>query len=214
VLFEGYDPETTDFAPFINKIEDSGAEAVLGGDHFQDGSTLALQLYEREVPVKYVILLVAPSEPNFAEMGEAAFGIVGPSRWEHLAAFTPKSAKEASLSWYGPLADEFVDAYVAAYDAEPSYHSAGGYAAGVVLQSAIETADSMDPESIKAALDATDQLFFFGYIKFDTSAEAHCLQAGHSMVYIQWQKDDAGNLEKQVVWPLEGVTADTICPLH
>ena len=37
VLFEGYDPATTDFGPFINKIEESGAEAILGGGHFQDG---------------------------------------------------------------------------------------------------------------------------------------------------------------------------------
>jgi hypothetical protein len=32
------------------------------------------------------------------------------------------------------------------------------------------------------------------------------------MVYIQWQKDNAGNLVKQVVWPLEGATAEAIYP--
>jgi branched-chain amino acid transport system substrate-binding protein len=47
---------------------------------------------------------------------------------------------------------------------------------------------------------------------FDTSEEAHGLQIGHSMIYIQWQKDDAGNLVKQVVWPLEGKTADALYP--
>jgi branched-chain amino acid transport system substrate-binding protein len=33
------------------------------------------------------------------------------------------------------------------------------------------------------------------------------------MVYIQWQKDADGNLVKQVVWPQEGATAETIYPI-
>jgi branched-chain amino acid transport system substrate-binding protein len=88
----------------------------------------------------------------------------------------------------------------------------GGYAAGQILQKAIIDADSTDPEAVKAAMDGMDMLTGYGHIKFDTSAEAHGLQIGHSMVYIQWQKDDAGNLMKQVVWPLEGKTADTLYP--
>jgi ABC-type branched-subunit amino acid transport system substrate-binding protein len=39
VLFEGYDSETTDFGPFINKVEAAEPDALLGGGHFQDGST-------------------------------------------------------------------------------------------------------------------------------------------------------------------------------
>ena len=69
-----------------------------------------------------------------------------------------------------------------------------------------------DPAAIKAAMDAMDMLTAYGRINFDTSEEAHGLQTGHSMIYIQWQKDDAGNLVKQVVWPLEGATADTLYP--
>jgi hypothetical protein len=55
---------------------------------------------------------------------------------------------------------------------------------------------------------------FFGHIKFDTSPENHGLQTGHSMVYIQWQKDASGNLVKQVVWPLDGKTAELIYPIR
>jgi branched-chain amino acid transport system substrate-binding protein len=212
VLFEGYDSGNTDFGPFINKIEDSGAEAILGGGHFQDGSTFARQLYEKGTEFSFFALLVAPPEPDFADLGEAALGVVGPSQWEPLAAFTAESAEEAGLAWFGPTGEEFVDAYMTAFDEEPSYHSAGGYAAGLVLQKAIIDADSTDPAAIKAALDAMDVLTFYGYIKFDTSPEAHGLQIGHSMVYIQWQLDENGNLVKQVVWPLEGATAETITP--
>ncbi len=215
VLFEGYASDTTDFGPFLNKIQDSGAEAILGGGHFQDGSTFARQLYELGVETNLFALLVAPPEPDFADLGDAALGVIGPSQWEPLASFTAESAEEADLDWFGPTSDEFVEAYSEAYDGEePSYHSAGGYAAGVVLQKAIEDADSVDPAAIKEALDAMDVLTFFGYIKFDTSEEAHGLQIGHSMIYIQWQTDEDENLMKQVVWPLEGATAEALYPLR
>ncbi|MCB8985904.1 MAG: amino acid ABC transporter substrate-binding protein [Ardenticatenaceae bacterium] len=214
VLMEGYDPETTDFGPFINKIQDSQPDAIMGGGHFQDGSTFTRQLNEKNVDVGFFALLVAPPEPDFADLGDAAVGVVGPSQWEPQAAFTPDSASAAGLDWYGPLGEEFVQSYEAKFDgAEPSYHAAGGYAAGLILEKAIRDAGSTDPAAVQQALDAMNLQTFFGHIQFDTSAEAHGLQTGHSMVYIQWQKDADGNLVKEVVWPLEGATADTIYPM-
>jgi ABC-type branched-subunit amino acid transport system substrate-binding protein len=213
VIFEGYATDTTDFGPFINKIQETGAEVIMGGGHMTDGSTFARQVHEKGVDIKFFALLVAPPEPDFAELGEAAYAVIGPSQWEPLAAYTPESAAEANLTWYGLLSDEFVTDYEAAYDEEPSYHSAGGYAAGLILQKAIEDADSTDPAAIKSALDNMDVLTFFGHTKFDTTPEAHGLQIGHSMVYIQWQKDADGNLVKQVVWPQEGATAETVYPI-
>ncbi len=212
LLFEGYDTETKDFGPFINKILDSGAEAILGGGHFQDGSTFARQVYEKDVAINYFALLVAPPEPDFADLGDAAVGVIGPSQWEPLAEFTPKSAEEAGLEWFGVLGTEFVSTYQSLYNEDPSYHSMGGYAAGQILQKAIIDADSTDPDAIKAAMEAMDMLTAYGRVKFDTSAENHGLQIGHSMIYIQWQKDGDGNLAKQVVWPLEGKTADALYP--
>jgi branched-chain amino acid transport system substrate-binding protein len=185
----------------------------MGGGHFQDGSTFARQIAEKNIAVNFFTLLVAPPEPDFADLGQAALGVVGPSQWEPLAAFTPESAAEAGLDWYGILGDEFVTTYEAAYDGEePSYHSAGGYAAGVILANAIEKAGSVDPQAVRNQLENMDLLTFYGRVKFDTSAENHGLQIGHSMVYIQWQEDDGGNLIKQVVWPLEGATAATLYP--
>ncbi len=203
-LNEGYDTGTTDFAPIINKIP-AEVDAVMGGGHFADGQQFAKAMFEKAIQAKFISLLVAPPEPTFAEIGDAALGIVGPSQWEPLAAFTPD---------YGPTGAEFVDAYKAAYGEEPSYHAAGGYVAGLILQKGIETAGSLDPAAIKAALDGVDMMTFFGHIKFDASAENHGLQIGHSMVYIQWQKDASGALVKQVVWPAEGKTSDSLYPIR
>ncbi len=213
VLFEGYDSETVDFAPFINKIEAAAPEAIMGGGHRVDGKAFALQLYEKGLPINYFAVLVAPPEPEFAELGDAALGVIGPSQWEPLAAFTPESAADAGLEWFGVLGADFTENYIAAFDAEPSYHAAGGYAAGLILEKAIRDADSIDPEALKTALEAMDILTFYGRIKFDTTPESHGLQIGHDMVYIQWQMVD-GTLAKQVVWPLEGATAETIYPIY
>ena len=212
VFFEGYDTGTTDFAPFINKIETAAPDAILGGGHFQDGSTFAKQLFEKELIVKMVALLVAPAEDTFAEIGEAALGIIGPSQWEPQVKFNVESAEKAGLPFYGPDSLDFVDNFKEAYNEEPSYHAAGGYIAGLILQNAIESANSLDNQSIKTALDTMNIFTFFGHIQFDTGADSHGLQVGHSMVYIQWQEDATGLLDKQVVWPSEGVTAKIIYP--
>ncbi|MEI7645979.1 MAG: amino acid ABC transporter substrate-binding protein [Chloroflexales bacterium] len=213
VLFEGYDSGTSDFAPFINKITQAKPEAILGGGHFQDGSTFAKQLFEKQVPVKYLALLVAPPEPSFAELGAAAIGTVGPSQWEPQASFSQDVATKLGVAWIGPDSAAFVAAYKNAYGEDPSYHAAGGYAAGLALQRAIEQAGSVDTKAVKAVLDKMNLLTFFGNIKFDITAEAHGLQVGHEMVYIQWQ-GAPGSLAKQVVWPADAATAKLLYPIR
>lgn len=214
VLFEGYEPGATDFAPFINKIP-AGVDAVMGGGHFVDTTTFAKQLYEKKVQTKMIALLVAPPEPKFAELGEACISVIGSSQWEPLANYTPESAKAAGLEWYGLSVADFTSAYKKKFNEEPSYHSAGGYVAGLILQKAMEKAGSADTAKVKAAMDAMDLMTFYGRLKFDTSPKAHGLQVGHDMVYIQWQKDGQGKPVKQVVWPEAGKTASAfVCPVR
>jgi ABC-type branched-subunit amino acid transport system substrate-binding protein len=213
VVNEGYDTGTTDFAAFINKIAAASPDAIMGGGHFADGSTFAKQLYEKNVDAKMISLLVAPPEPSFADIGDGAQGVVGPSQWEPTVEFSEDAANSANLTWLGPSVSDFVSAYTAAYSEDPSYHSAGGYAAGLILQAGIEAADSTDADKVQQALDGLDLMTFFGRTKFDTSPENHGLQTAHDMVYIQWQ-GTSGNLQKQVVWPEAAQTAQPVYPLR
>jgi len=207
VLFEGYDSGTTDFAPFINKFP-ADVDAIMGGGHFADTSTFAKQLHEKGIKPTVVALLVAPPEPKFAELGEAAVGIIGASQWEPAAKYSPEAAKAKNLEWFGPTVAEFVEAYKKKFNEEPSYHSAGGFVAGLLIEKAIAKAGSIDTDKVKAALDAMDIMTFYGHIKFDGTPAAHGLQVGHDMIYIQWQKDAKGALVKEVVWPEEAKTKD------
>ena len=213
VIQEGYASETTDFGPLINKVVESGATVLLGGGHYPDGSTFARQLFERKAGLKFISLLVAPADSKFPELGDAALGIATSSQWELKATHTPEEAANLGKEWYGPTGEEFAAAYEAASGDKPTYHVAGGYAAGLVLQKAMEDAGSADPEKVKAALEAMDIFTFYGGIKFDTTPEAHGLQTSHEMVVAQWQKNAAGELVREVIWPADVSTADPLYPI-
>ena len=212
-LFEGYDSGTTDFAPFINKIPQP-VDAIMGGGHFADTSTFAKQLYEKKTKTQMIALLVAPPEHKFSELGAACISVVGSSQWEPAAKYSPEAAKKAGVEYFGISAMDFTKSYQAKYEGEiPSYHSAGGYAAGLILQKAIQQAGSTDTAKVKAVLDSMNVMTFYGDIKFDNTPKNHGLQVGHDMVYIQWQHDKQGKAVKEVVWPAAAATADAIvCP--
>ena len=210
VVNQGYDTGTTDFGPFINQIIAAAPDAIIGGGHLVDGTTLAKQLYEKKVSARFISLLVAPPEPTFADIGDAAQYIVGPSQWETQTKFTEASAKTMNLPFYGITGDAFTTAYRAMFNAPPSYHSAGGYAAGLVLQRALEDAGSTDPAKVRAALDKLDLITFFGHIKFSTETKTHGKQIAHDMVYVQWLKGADGKLATQIVWPAEAKSADAV----
>lgn len=200
VLDESYSPETTDFGPIINKIIGSGADALLGGGHYADGATIARQLYAQKAPVKWVTLLVAPDSPNFATLGDAAVGISVPSQWEPQVTFKPD---------FGPDAATFTKHFTEKYKIEPGYHAGGGYAAGLILQHAIEQAGSVEPDKVAAELNKLDATTLFGQTKFSNDPKEHGLQIGHEMVLAQWQKKD-DKLVKEVVWPKPAKTAEIL----
>ena len=189
---------TTDFSPIINKVISSKANALLGGGHYADGATLARQLHDQKASIKWVTLLVAPDSPKFAELGDAAVGISVPSQWEPQVTFKPD---------FGPTAQEFTKSFSDKYKIEPGYHAAGGYAAGLILQNAIEKAASIDQAKVAAELNKIEATTCFGRTKFSTDPKEHGLQLGHEMVLAQWQKK-AGKLVKEVMWPIAAKTAD------
>jgi branched-chain amino acid transport system substrate-binding protein len=214
VLEDSYNAASTaDFGPLVNKIIASGATVLLGGGHYDDGTNFARALYERKAGLKFAYLLVAPADNKFAELGDAAVGIAVSSQWELLATHTEEEAANLGVEWFGPTGQDFADAYEAASGDGPTYHVAGGYAAGLVLQKAIMDADSIDPDAVKAALNAMDLMTFYGHVKFDTSAEAHGLQIAHKMVVAQWQKNAAGELERVIIAPPDVATADPLYPI-
>jgi branched-chain amino acid transport system substrate-binding protein len=200
VLDESYSPSTTDFGPIINKLVSAKADALLGGGHYPDGSTLARQLYDQKVGLKWVTLLVAPDTPKFAELGDSALGISVPSQWAPQVTYKPD---------FGPNAQDFGKRFSTKYKIDPGYHAAGGYTAGLLLQHAIEEAGSIEQAKVAAALNKLDVTTMFGRTKFSTEPKEHGLQLAHAMVLSQWQKKN-GTLTKEVIWPSAAKTAEIL----
>ena len=213
VLEEGYSTETADFSPIVNKITASGATVLLGGGHYNDGTALARSLYDQNAGLELIYLLVAPADTKFPELGDAALGVVSSSQWELKATHTEAEAGDLGMEWFGPTGEDFAAAYEAAYGDAPTYHAAGGYVAGLALQKAIQDADSVDSDAVKAALNAMNMMAFYGGIQFDTSEEAHGLQIAHKMVVAQWQMNDAGEFVLEIVAPAGVATSDPIFPI-
>ncbi|MBT3389476.1 MAG: amino acid ABC transporter substrate-binding protein [Chloroflexi bacterium] len=213
VLEESYASDTADFGPIVNKIAGSGATVLLGGGHYNDGTALARALYERQIGLNFAYLLVAPADSKFPELGDAALGIAVSSQWELAATHTEAEAANMGMEWFGPTGEDFAAAYEAVAGDPPTYHAAGGYTAGLLLQKAIINADSADPEAVKAALNAMDLMTFYGGIQFDTSEEAHGLQIAHKMVVAQWQMNDAGELTRVIIAPADVATAEPLYPI-
>jgi branched-chain amino acid transport system substrate-binding protein len=203
VMDESYAPSTTDFGPIVNKIISSNADAFLGGGHYSDGATLARQMHDQKANLKWVSILVAPGDDKFGELGAAALGVTVPSQWEIQVSYKPQ---------FGPTTTEFAKAFTDKFHAPADYHSASGYTDGMILQHAIEQADSIDPEKVTAALNAMDVTTFFGHIKFASDPAHHGLQLAHEMVLAQWQMVN-GKLARQVVWPEAAKSADLLYPI-
>jgi branched-chain amino acid transport system substrate-binding protein len=146
---------------------------------------------------------VAPGDDKFASLGPAAEGVTTGSQWEPSMQYKPQ---------FGPTNAEFIKAYKAKFNAEPDYHSASGYTAGMVLQHGIEMAQSVDPEKVAAALNKLDVTTFFGHIKFATDPQHHGLQIAHQMVLAQWLMKD-GKLERDVVYPKTAANATLLYPI-
>jgi len=203
VMDESYAPSTTDFGPIVNKIISSNADAFLGGGHYSDGATLARQMYDQKANMKWISILVAPGDDKFGELGPAALGVTVPSQWEAQVSYKPQ---------FGPTTAQFAEAFQKKFNAKADYHAASGYTSGVILQHAIEQANSVDTDKVAAALNGTDVTTFFGRIKFADDPGHHGLQAAHQMVLAQWQKKD-GKPGRQVVWPTDAQSAPMIYPI-
>jgi ABC-type branched-subunit amino acid transport system substrate-binding protein len=212
VYTESYQTGTTDFSSFVQKIANAKPDAILGGGHSQDGILLAQEMARQGVTAKLVVLLVSPSEPIFGDIGIPALGIIGPSQWEPEMAYSAANAYDSGIPFYGPSAPDFTLAYRQAYGKDPTYFAAGGYAAGLVLQRAIEQAGTLNQDAIRLTLDKTRIMTFFGFLQFDVSAKNHGLQNGHEMVYVQWQADASGHLVKRIVWPVNLAIAPLLYP--
>jgi len=202
VKFAGrFDPETTPARLFPALRRNRVNALVSAGSYEHDIAVMrAIVPSPLNIPV---LGCVAAGVARFRnDLGEDAEGLVGPSQWEEQLQVTPE---------VGPTPREFVRAMRAsAPQIACDYPAAQAFAAALLTKAAIETAQSLEAESIRAALSDLRTTTFFGDFAIDRVTGR---QIGHRVLLVQWhggQKvvinpeahTETGTLELPTGWQL------------
>ncbi|MFP4036384.1 MAG: amino acid ABC transporter substrate-binding protein [Desulfobacteraceae bacterium] len=208
IVFERTYPKgVTDMTPLLSALKSANPDFILGGGHFEDGQLFNRQMADLDLDVKALSLIAAATLPAFYEaLGDMAEGVMGPSHWEYGVTYSQEAAKEAGLPWIGPGQDEFVDLFktAAGKDMIPDYHAAEAGAQVLAYVLAVENADSIASDKVRAALGDLEFMSFYGGWDIDETG----LQVGHTMVDVQWQDG-----ERVIVWPEEAQTGRPCYPM-
>ncbi|MBW2317199.1 MAG: transporter substrate-binding protein [Deltaproteobacteria bacterium] len=89
-------------------------------------------------------------------------------------------------------------------DMIPEYHAAEAGAQVLAYVKAVEMADSIGQDKVRAALGKLKFMSFYGGWDVDDTG----MQIGHSMIDMQWQEDG----KRVIVWPPEAATGKPIYP--
>ncbi len=163
VLFESYPKGVQDLSSLMIKIKAKKPDIVIGAGHFKDSVLVIKQLKQFKINPKFVGLTVGPPIPSFVkELGKDAEYIFGPVQWSR--AFKYKDPLFGSTEGY-------IKAFREKYGEEPEYHAAGGTAAAMALQYALEKAGSLKVEDVRKALLSMKLETFYGVIGFDETGK-------------------------------------------
>lgn len=174
VLFQDYPKGTQDLSTVIAQIKGKNPDIIIGCGHFQDTIVIVKQCKDYKVNPKALAFSVGPTLPDFVDSlkGDSEY-VFGSAQWTK------------SLKYKDPVFGsntEFVKMYKAKYKEDPNYHSAGGAAAAVIFQRAIEKAGTFtDIAKIREALSNFNEETLFGKIKFDNTGKV----VGKGMAVIQ-----------------------------
>ncbi|MGH3492636.1 MAG: ABC transporter substrate-binding protein, partial [Sciscionella sp.] len=132
---------TTEFGPFITKIENSGADAVFSGEYGADGVAFVNQAAQFGLTKKVgtVLGLNMVSEPLFPVLGNKVVGFYNNVGY-NVHADNAQNKK-------------FVQDYTKQFGSAPYYVPADNYLAAETLFAGIKKAGSVDPAKVGAALD-------------------------------------------------------------
>ena len=190
VLYENYETGTDDFSGLLAEVENRDAQILgMAASPLDDFITATQQMKEHNVNVQMFGTSGAVEEFQEALEEDAEY-VYGLSAWE------------PSLPY--PGINEFVEAYIAEYDRNPSFHAAGGYGSCELFVEAAEAAGTLDSDAMRdVLLELETQTIFSEY-----AVDERGYQTANQGVFIQWQEG-----RKQVVWPEDVATSEAWFPM-
>lgn len=155
VAYEGHGNEDVDFKTQLTNIANAAPDAVMVSDYYSQAALIAAQA--KEVGLDAVLLGADGWDGVTTTVDEGSYDVIENSYFcNH---FTTENDSEK--------VQNFIAAYKAAYNEEPTSFAALGYDAAYVLANAINAAGSTDPEAIIEALKATEYEGVTGSLTFD-----------------------------------------------
>lgn len=178
----------TDLAPMAREAKDKNAQVLLVCGHMNEAVNMTRALERIAWRPKALYASVGPALQRFyTRAGDASEGVFATSLWEPRANY--------------PGAKEFFRKFIDTYHESPGYHAGLAYAAGQVLEKAVNEAGSFERDRVRRALFSLDTMTIIGRFGVDKSGK----QVRQHTFIIQWQ-----NGQKELVWPDQLKTAEPI----
>lgn len=157
VLYEGVTPGAVDYSAVVNKIKQSGAEAVIFGGYHPEASKIVSQMRKKAMDTIFISDDGVKDDTFIKVAGEYAEGVY---------ATGPMDTSQ------NPIAVEAVEAHKKKYGEDPGAFYLNAYAAALALTNAIEKSCSTEYEDIVNALRNEWVATPLGIIKFDERGDA------------------------------------------
>ena len=156
-LFEGVTPGAVDYSAVVQKIKQSGAEAVIFGGYRPEASKIVTQMRKKRMDTIFISDDGVKDDTFIKVAGKYAEGVY---------ASGPKDTTS------NPLSIAAVEAHKKTFNSDPGAFYENAYSAVLALLNAIDKADSTDMAAVKKALQENDVATPVGSIHFDERGDA------------------------------------------
>ncbi len=159
VYDERYSVGTLDHASALSQIKSAEPDWIYVTGYTQDLILARKQMADLGVSAPIVTMITGPAYKEFIDtLGPLADGVTSASWWHHATTYESEDVFGSTAAFY--------EAFLAQESADPDYVHASSAAAAIALQTAIETAGSVEPDAVREALKGLDLVTFYGPIKF------------------------------------------------
>ena len=179
VYFEKFPLNAADHSAALTELRAKNPDWIFVSGYTDDLIRIRKQMIDLQVKAPVITMLAGPAYPEFANsLGEAANGVTSVTWW-HPGMGLKSDGVFQSTQNYDKL-------FEAKYHKAPDYIQAAASASGVVLQMAIQKANSIDPSKVRDALASNTFHTFYGPIKFGPGGQNQV--ANDPIFQIQKQK--------------------------
>lgn len=157
ILFEGITPGQVDYSSVLQKVRNSGAQALIYGGYHPEASKLVRQMSNKGIKVPFISSESIRTETFVKLAGSSADGVYAAGTKDHSAL---------------PLHMQATEELARAYKEKPGNFYFEAYAGVLALVNAFEKAGTTDPDKVVAALRSQPVNTPIGEISFDKDGEA------------------------------------------